>query len=252
MWAVQFQIRTRFVQLGKVEEALMKRGAVSAVIGAISLLGGVMPSRSQTVDQCMANFNVNTSKSVTYLLIGTPNQQQVAASATCVDAEKMREAMYRMPGALTLQSYSTAGTLRAALANSRSALAGKRQELANAGSSFQVDTWLNGTLLGAGAGMTAASGTLCISGLWDGAGLAACGRAFVGLLTFIKSGRALQPSASDFVQKRNALINDIRAFEDQMKSLEEKLNDANVQQARGTYNSTFLAICKAVRDQCLN
>jgi hypothetical protein len=206
----------------------------------------VLQSVAQGQDSCAQTFNVNPNKNVSFLNLGSGAGESVSVTMTCTAAEQMRENMFLSGEAIQPSLMDNASALRAKMHEINQQLAGKRDALAAATNKAQrqlVFTTLGGFGLAGGVAFGTAG---CIAG-----GIPACVATFSAAVALVKLADAASTSAGDLANEANAARNEIIRLLEKSQAMEAQITQAMVAQYKLRYNSTYNALCTAIRQQCI-
>jgi hypothetical protein len=214
-----------------------------------SLVANITPALSQTESQCLQSFNVKTDKNVTYIATDQAGQHKVSVNTmSCVDAERFRTTLYV---AMDKQIYDSEQVLKNQLAAAQSAL----DKLTNDLNSTNNQANMKAILLGAGttfATLKAISTTAaCASTVVDGVGIAACGPAAASAIAAIAAWEGFKSHTGTAASLKSAALAEIQKRQSEITALSPQLNAAKAKNMKDNYSQLFVAICRAVHDQCL-
>jgi hypothetical protein len=91
----------------------------------------------------------------------------------------------------------------------------------------------------------------CASAVVDGIGLAACGPAVKNSLAATTAWISLQSFAGDAAALRTAARGEIGRIQALISKTEQQLDATKAKSMKDHYSNLFVAICRAVKEQCL-
>lgn len=226
----------------------MNRTYNLAVAATAALFCMTDSSLAQTEAQCLQSFAVKPDKSVSYIAVNAGGQFKAPVTMTCVQAENFRERLYI---SMDKNIYDSETILRAKLAASATALDKLEQELNSAVDSAAIKAKVATATVIVYTPAAIASTVACISAVIDGVGVVACGPAvknslsatagWIALTTFAGDVATLKANAKAEIQKNKAAI----------AALTQQLDVTKAKNIKDNYSNLFVAICRAVKDQCL-
>jgi len=194
-------------------------------------------------DDCLASFQVNRSKSLTYLLIGPKASDRIETTISCSVAEKMRDEFYATGKTIDPNLLSNANQLRAKILEIKMRLARDKAELEETTSEvarFSSILRLRETVLAAGVA-SATTGCMVSEG--------ACKPA-------VKASFALYEiavSASEvgnLAQARSQALKDISTLDLMLQTIQSHLNDTIVEQSKQQFDVVLSEMCTSIKQQC--
>jgi hypothetical protein len=216
---------------------------------AACLLFAPSIAKAQTEAQCLSSFNVSTTKNVTYAFVGTGGQNKVnVTTMSCVKAENFRTQLYV---SMDRNIYDSEVSLRSQLTAARTALSKLRTDLNSAASDASVRALMLGAAATVATVAAISTTTACASAPITGVGLAACGGAVGSGVGAVVAWDDFKTQAGTFAALKASAMTEIGKREAAIATLSQQLNAASAANMKNNYSQLFLAICRAVREQCL-
>jgi hypothetical protein len=232
---------------------LQPRGAKTMkVCAAVVLLLGLCCwsnyAHSQTEAECLQSFAVKQGNSVSYIASSMNGQIKAPATMSCLEAETFRERLYV---GMDKGLYDSETVLRSRLTASKSALEKLEIDLKDAVDAAAVKA----KLAAAGAIVytpaAVASTVACISAVIDGAGVVACGPAAKNSLAATTAWVTLSSFTGDIAKLKANAQGEIQKIKSTINTVSQQLDATKTKNITENYSNLFVAICRAVKQQCL-
>jgi hypothetical protein len=210
---------------------------------ALIMIGWAFATPAMGQDECLASFNVNPSKSLTYLSIGPNASDRIETTISCSVAGQMRDELFLTGKTIDPNLLSNADQLRARILRIKEQLASGKMQLEEATTEpahFSAVLRLKDTVLAAGL----ASATIgCI--LSEEACKPAV-RASVVLYDLAVSASKVATLA----QARAQALREVDTVDSMLQSIQAQLNDSIAQQSKRRFHAVLSEMCIAIKQQC--
>lgn len=203
-------------------------------------------SLAQTEAECLQSFAVKP-QAVTYIAVNSSGQIKAPVTMTCNEAEAFRERLYV---SMDKGIYDSEIVLRSKLATSTAALDKLEKELQTAVDAVAIKAKISAATAIVYTPAAIASTVACISSVVNGVGIVACGPAvrnslaatsgWIALTTFVGDAATLKANAQSEIQKNRVAITLVT----------QQLDAATARNIKDNYSNLFVAICRAVKEQC--
>jgi hypothetical protein len=215
---------------------------------ALTCAVGTPSAFAQTDQECLQSFAVRADRGMAYIAVDTAGTYKVAEAMTCPDAELFRGRLFL---SMNQKLFDSEQALRAGLADAERTLKDTETLLQESTDKAKMKS----TILGAAATVNSTWAIVtvasCGSGLLNGAGLAACGPAIRASAASVAAWYMLSEyagSVSDMKKTAVKLVAEQRRTMDQAKTALSGVQVASMKENR---RSLFLAVCRAVKQQCM-
>jgi ElaB/YqjD/DUF883 family membrane-anchored ribosome-binding protein len=204
---------------------------------------------SQSEQDCLQSFDVKPDRIVTYIAINPTDTYKVDINPmSCVAAEMFREKLYV---SMDKNLYDSESVLRVALSDSKAKLQKLRDDLEAVADKKKAAALMRGV------GVTIATVTAiqttaaCASAVVNGVGVAACGAAVGTSYGAYEAWNSLIEFSGEQAELRANAQAEITKHLGQIGTLEKQLDATSAKNIHENYSSLFVAICRAVNEQCL-
>jgi hypothetical protein len=222
--------------------------AVGLHVGLISICFHAAPAIAQTEAECLRNFAVK-DRSVTYIAVDPANRYRVSVnSMSCASAEAFRARLYV---SMDKSLYDSEQILRSKLTAAESALSALSSDLESMNDQAAIKARLlavNVTIQTLAAITTTAA---CASAVINGAGLGACGAAAATSISTVLAWEDFKAHAGSTAALKSAAQTEIRKQRSSITALSQQLDATKAKNMKENYSQLFVAICRAVQQQCL-
>ena len=212
-------------------------------VAALIMMGWTLATPAAGQDDCLASYNVNPSKSVTYLPTGTNASDRIETTISCSVAGQMRDELFAGGKTIDPNFSSNADQLRAKILEIKERLADGKSEVEKATTEtahFSAVLHIKDTVLAAGV---ASATTGCI------VSEEACKpavRASVVLYGLANSASKV----GSLAQARAQALREISTLDSMLQSIQAQLNDSIAQQSKRRFNVVLSEMCIVIKQQC--
>jgi hypothetical protein len=220
--------------------------SIAVVVATLCCWTGT--SFAQTEAQCQQGFAVKSGKSVTYIAVNANGQFKAPATMTCNEAEAFRERLYI---SMDKGIYDSEVILKGKLATSKAALDKLEQELQTAVDAVTIKAKIAAATVIVYTPAAIASTAACVSAVIDGFGIVACGPAVKNSLAATSGWIALTSFAGDVATLKAKAQAEIQKNKTALAAITQQLDATKAKNIKEYYSNLFVAICRAVREQCL-
>lgn len=226
----------------------MNRIFTGAIVVAATLFCMTDSSFAQTEAQCLQGFAVKPANSVTYIAANAAGNLKAPVTMTCIQAETFRERLYI---SMDKNIYDSEIVLKAKLTASATALNKLEQELNTAVDAVAIKTKIAAATAIVYTPAAIVSTAACISAVIDGVGIVACGPAVKNSLSATAAWTALTSFTGDVATLKANAQAEIQKNKAAIAAVTQQLDATKAKNIRDHYSNLFVAICRAVREQCL-
>ena len=212
-------------------------------VAALIMMGWIFAAPAAGQDDCLASFNINPSKSVTYLSIGPNASDRIETTISCSVAGQMRDEFFVTGKTIDPNFFSNADQLRAKILQIKEQLANGKTELEEATTEpahFSAVLHLRDTVLAAGVA-TATTGCIVSEEACKPAV-----RASVVLYGLANSASKV----GSLAQARAQALREISTLDSMLQSIQAQLNDSIAQQSKRRFDVVLSEMCIAIKQQC--
>jgi hypothetical protein len=225
---------------------MMKTCAVIVVL--IGLCCWSHHAHSQTEAECLQSFVVKQGNNVSYITSNMNGTIKAPVTMSCVDAETFRERLYV---GMDKGLYDSESVLRSRLTASKSAMERLEGDLKDAVDAVAIKAKLAaaGAIVYTPAAI--ASTAACISAVIDGVGVVACGPVVKNSLSATTAWVTLTSFTGDIAKLKAIAQGEIQKAKTTISTVSQQLDATKAKNIRDNYSNLFVAICRAVKEQCL-
>jgi hypothetical protein len=210
---------------------------------AALIIGWICATPALGQEDCLASFNVNPSKSLTYLLIGPNASDRIVTAMSCSVAENMRDQLFATGQTTDAGLLGNVDQLRSKISEIKMRLAAGRTELENAMSMpahLSAVQYFKDIVLAAGV----ASATIgCIVSAETCKPAVEASAALYELALSASKVRELP-------QARAQAEAEISTLESMLQTIQERLNDSIAQQSKLRFGIVLSQMCRSIKQQC--
>ncbi|MUZ55962.1 hypothetical protein [Agrobacterium vitis] len=192
---------------------------------------------------------MDPAKFVTYIAADSAHKNLVFVnSMSCVDAERFRERLFV---SMDRGIYESEDMIRSSLVDASASLQQLETSLAAEIDATQVKALVLGSATVVSTVYAISTTAACASAVINGGGIAACGPAARGSVAAVAAWAAFSSTMESAGNLKALAIKEIDKQRGIVTGLEQQLNAAMADSMRVNYSNLFVAICTAVREQCL-
>ena len=210
---------------------------------ALIMIGATFATPAAGQEDCLASYVVNSSKSITYLPIGSNADDRIGTTMSCSVADAMREKLFSTGQTIDPNLLGSTNQLRSKISEIRMRLDAGKSELETATTPpARLSAILGLEDIVLAAGLASATVGCVVSAQACKPAVAAS----VGLYELAKSA-----SNGDLSQASAKARTDINVLHSMLQSIQAQLNDNIGQQSKRRFGAVLSEMCKAIREQCM-
>ena len=209
----------------------------------LGMIGWIFATPALCQEDCLASFNVDPSKSVTYLSIGPNTDDRISTTMSCSVAENLRDEVFSAGQTIDPDLLANVNRLRSRIVEIKMKLEAGRSELESATSMpghLSAVRYLKDTVLAAGV-VIATTGCIVSA--------ETCKPAVESSFSLYE----LAVSASkvrDLPQSRAQAQAEIGKLDSMLQAIQAQLNDNIARQTKVRFGIVLSEVCKSIKQQC--
>ena len=194
---------------------------------------------------CNGSLPVKPSKSVTFLDFNLTLQPKLATEIKCVDAERLRGAIFAANPTIPAASFGDVKALSERIAALEANLAAKRADLLKAKDRAGRQLILSGVQMAAAAALAVGSTAVCVTRP------SGCPALVVELVAIVQAVYTMGDVPGDLAKTAADTIPVIQRTEQELLAARTALNASMQQQLLDRYAVVSAALCRSIQAQCL-